>query len=204
MAKKVSKVYQFKISLKATDSFGYAPEGENPDIWRRIQVPENYNFRDFHLAINQAMGWDDSHLHQFLIVNPKTRYTDKIGVIDDDDSDLIPEDKVKIKQYFISPQDAATYKYDFNDGWMHDINLEKILPAVEGRRYPKCIGGKMACPPEDCGGIYGYKELLRILADPKHEEYKEHVKWLKSINRKNFDPKEFKPKLVKFSHSIKI
>lgn len=203
MAKK--NVYQFKVSLKATNSFGCTPKGKNPSIWRRIQVPESYNFHDLHLAINQAMGWLNCHLHQFKIVNPKTSQTDQIGAADDDDdTNSIPEDKVNIKEYFVSPQTTAIYEYDFGDGWVHNVIFEKIVPAVNGTVYPVCIDGKMACPPEDCGGMHGYKELLEILANPNHKEYKDRIEWLKNINRENFDPEEFDPKKFCNVYQFKI
>ena len=134
------KIYQFKISLK----------GIRPSIWRRIQIPENYDFYELHVAIQDAMGWYDYHLHQ--------------------------------------------YEYDFGDSWEHKVVLEKIIPAEEGEKYPKCIAGKRACPPEDCGGIWGYEELLNIMSNPKHPKYKERKEWLGG----KLEPEKFDPKAVVF------
>jgi hypothetical protein len=79
------------------------------------------------------------------------------------------------------------YAYDMGDGWEHEVLVEKILPAESGKRYPVCITGRRACPPEDCGGIWGYAELLQTIKDPKHEGYEERMEWLGG----EFDPEAF-------------
>jgi hypothetical protein len=185
MANKNSDIYQFKITLK----------GITPKIWRRILVPGNYSFGDLHVAIQSSMGWLDYHLHQFEIINPKTGDKELIGIPDDEGfKEVIHENKIKISKYFSPLTNKASYEYDFGDGWEHHIVLEKIIPAVIGAKYPQCIGGARACPPEDCGGVWGYEDLLEVLADPDHEEYKELIEWL----GKNFDPENFDPKSVVF------
>jgi hypothetical protein len=179
MSNKTSNIYQFKITLK----------GITPKIWRRIQVPGIYNFEELHVAIQNAMGWYDCHLHQF-----EMKTVDSFGLmIGTEECDKL-EHKAKIAKYFLFPKDRAIYEYDFGNGWEHEVVLEKILPAVMGTKYPKCISGKRACPPEDCGGVWGYEELLDIIADPKHPEYEERMEWL----GKPFNPEEFDPKLVEF------
>lgn len=146
MVAKTPNIYQFKITLRDI----------KPKVWRRIQVPENYNFWELHLAIQDAMGWEDCHLHQFEITNPKTEEKDLISIPDDEGfDDTISGKKVKIAKYFLAPKDKANYKYDFGDGWEHEVVLEKILPAVVGNKYPQCIAGERACPLEDCGGVWG-------------------------------------------------
>jgi hypothetical protein len=184
---KPKNVYEFKITLKDI----------KPKIWRKIQVPEDYNFWDLHVAIQYAMGWEDYHLHQFEIMNPKTGDKVQIGMPDDDNmcgDELVIETKARIAKYFLSPKDIALYEYDFGDGWEHEIVLEKILPAEPGTDYPKCIAGERACPPEDCGGPWGYEELLEIIKDPKHPEYTERIEWL----GEDFDAEEFSPEEVEF------
>lgn len=185
MTATISNIYQFKITLK----------GSKPKIWRRIQVPEKYSFWDLHVAIQDAMGWEDYHLHQFEMINPKTGEKVLIGILDEEGfADTIPEKTAKIAKYFLSSKDKASYEYDFGDGWEHEVILEKILPAIAGTQYPQCIEGKLACPPEDCGGVWGYEHLLEIMANPQHEEYAERMEWLGD----NFNPVNFDPKLVKF------
>jgi hypothetical protein len=179
MTNKSLKIYQFKIILK----------GIKPAIWRRIHVLGNYNFWDLHVAIQDAMGWYDCHLHQFEM---KTHEAFGI-IIGTEECDEL-EQKAKIAKYFLYPKDKANYEYDFGDGWEHEIVLEKILPAVIGNKYPQCIAGKRACPPEDCGGVWGYEDLLKVIANPRHPEYEERMEWLGG----DFNPEEFDPKLVVF------
>jgi hypothetical protein len=178
---KPSNIYQFKITL----------EDIKPKIWRRIQVPENYNFYDLHIAIQNAMGWEDCHLHQFEMKNPKTGFKVVIGT---EECDVL-EEKAKIAQYFSLENKTVAYEYDFGDSWHHEIILEKILPAETDVKYPTCLAGQRACPPEDCGGFSGYEYLLEIINDPAHEEYEERMEWL---GGGEFDPEDFDPKLVKF------
>jgi hypothetical protein len=183
MVTKNIQIYQFKITLREI----------KPKIWRSIQVPSNYSFWDFHVAIQDAMGWQDYHLHQFTIINPKTGESEVIGIADDESfQEIIAGKKAKISKYFLSPKDKANYEYDFGDGWEHEITLEKILPVNANDKYPQCIAGARACPPEDCGGVYGYENLLKIIKDPNHEEYKEQIKWLGG----EFNPEDFDHKSV--------
>jgi len=187
MAERIANIYQFKITLKDF----------KPKIWRRIQVPENYSFYDLHVAIQDAMGWEDYHLHQFDIMNPKTGEKVFISTLDNEVfHDVIEEHKAKIAQYFSISNNKASYEYDFGDGWEHEIILEEILPANADIKYPQCIAGKNACPPEDCGGIPGYEYLLEIMANPQHEEHAERMRCLGG----KFMPKEFDPQLVKFDN----
>lgn len=180
-------IYQFKIVLKNI----------KPKIWRLIQVPENYNFWDLHVAIQDAMGWEDDHLHQFDMKDPTTGDKVQIGIPYESSfagCEIIPGNKARISEYFLTPKDKAIYEYDFGDGWEHEIVLEKILPADDGVNYPKCIAGERACPPEDCGGPWGYEDLLEIMKDPKHDQYEERMEWLGD----EFDPEDFAPENVEF------
>ena len=190
MAIKPSNVYQFKITLQEV----------KPKIWRCIQVPSNYSFWDLHVAIQDVMGWQDYHLHQFEIINPETGKKDSIGIPDDEDyGEIIPGEQAKISRYFLSTKDKASYDYDFGDRWRHEIVLEAILPKVIDIKYPQCIAGERACPPEDCGGVWGYKNLLKIMKNPNHKEFKETIEWLGRV----FDPEDFDRKLVLFDNPKK-
>ena len=156
MKKKFERVYQFKITLNDI----------RPPIWRRIQVPETYSFWDLHVVIQDAMGWLDYHLHQFDINNPSTGMKENIGIPDDDfemDYDIHPGWEKKIKHYFSMDNKKAMYSYDFGDDWRHTVILEKILLRDKNIDYPTCIKGKRACPPEDCGGVWGYTDFLEII-----------------------------------------
>jgi hypothetical protein len=185
-----NQIYQFKITLRDI----------RPPIWRRIQVPENYTFWDLHVAIQDAMGWLDYHLHAFRVKNPADGETAEIGIPDDDDAGFRADQKikagwvVKISDYFSSERNKASYAYDFGDGWEHSLKFEKILPRDMALTYPICTAGKRACPPEDCGGPAGYYSLLDILADSTHAQYKQTVDRLGG----GFDPERFNPSDVQF------
>ena len=107
----------------------------------------------------------------------------------DDDFSLELEDE---KQYRLSDllkweKDSLIYEYDFGDDWRHIVTLEKILPFDPSSEVAKCLKGKMSCPPEDCGGIWGYENLLEIIKDPAHAEHEEMLEWLDG----DFDPEHF-------------
>lgn len=191
MSKKTNQVYQFKVSLR----------GSKPSIWRRIIVPSTYTFFDLHVAIQSAMGWMDFHLHAFEFRLPN-RGTIEISSEPADELHSFrynqrnfSEDKAKISVHFDQLSKSCIYTYDFGDSWDHIVKLEKILPIVEGETYPTCTAGKMACPPEDCGGLYGYYMYMDALQDPKSEEYETAVEVL----GEDFDAESFFPESVIFS-----
>lgn len=187
MQRKFTQVYQFKITLK----------GIRPPIWRRIQVPSTYSFAQLHHAIQRAMGWYDEHLHEFRILRPDTGLEAAIGLPDANsfaDEEVLDERRQKIAKYFSLANPKALYIYDFGDDWEHMVVLEKILPPGDGVVYPICITGKRACPPEDCGGVWGYAELLEVLANPAHPRHQELKEWVGG----EFDPEAFSPQEVRF------
>lgn len=188
MKKKFNRVYQFKIVL----------QGIRPSIWRRIQVPETYTFWDLHVAIQDAMGWLDYHLHQFEMRHPSTGKHVIIGTPYEEDivfkNEIISEHRQKISNWFSMENREAEYIYDFGDNWHHKVILEKILPRNEKIKYPICIDGKRACPPEDCGGVWGYKEFLKAIKNPDHERHEELLEWIGG----EFDPEYFNPEEVIF------
>lgn len=166
-------IYQLKITLKYS----------RPPIWRRLQVPADIKLGKLHRVLQIAMGWTDSHLHQFHIGD--TDY----GVPDPElqfPGELRSERSVPLNRV-AAEGDRFFYEYDFGDGWEHEIEVEKVLPAETGKRYPLCLAGKHACPPEDCGGIPGYENLLEVMRDPSNEEYAETIEWL----GREFDPEAF-------------
>jgi hypothetical protein len=189
MEKKYKNLCQFKITLKHI----------KPPIWRRILVPETYTFWDLHVAIQDAMGWTDSHLHESAVTDASGRRKAVIGIPDEGfDFDMgrttLPDTKQKISKWFSKKNNKALYTYDFGDNWEHTVILEKILPAENDVDYPVCIAGARACPPEDCGGIGGYANFLEIIMDPDHEEYEQMLEWEGGA----FDPEHFNPKEVRF------
>jgi hypothetical protein len=178
------KVFQLKITLN--DS--------TPKVWRRILVSADYSFFDLHCAIQDAMGWVDYHLHNFYIAQKGTLVPITIELPNpeiESYGDELDERKEKIADYFGVQVKQCRYCYDFGDSWDHTILLEKVIDMKDGDEYPKCIAGKNACPPEDCGGVGGYENLQQIMKDPKHEEYQEMLEWLCLEDSREFNPTEF-------------
>lgn len=185
MRNKYNQVYQFKISLK----------GIKPTIWRRIQVPETYTFWDLHVAIQDAMGWEDYHLHEFRMMNPDVVENVKIGYPDGEYGMLILKGWEQwISDYFSMGNSLAEYIYDFGDNWKHIIRLERIITRSKKIDYPVCIAGERACPPEDCGSYRGYENFLKAISDPNHEQHKELLTWIGG----EFDAEHFDIKKVFF------
>ncbi len=187
MKKKFENIYQFKITLT----------GIEPSIWRRIQVPETYSFWDLHVAIQDAMGWLDYHIHDFQIPKIGKKEIIKIGMPDDDDETfgikVLPDHLQKISDHFSMKNKKAIYLYDYGDGWTHEVLLEGIL-TKDDVEYPICIAGERACPPEDCGGVWGYMDIIKVLKKgAKNEDERETLEWLG-----DHDPEDFDPENVKF------
>ncbi len=180
------KVYRFRITLEETV----------PSIWRRIEVPENYTFWDLHVAIQDSMGWMDNHLHRFEINHPESGQLLEIGIpgIDEWEDKTTAGWRCLVSDFFSLQHPSAVYLYDFGDGWRHGIVLEEVLDRRKKQKYPCCPDGMGACPPEDCGGIPGYYELLEVLQNPENEEYKETMAWLGG----KYDPTLFEPQKIVF------
>lgn len=186
-------VYRFKIEL----------QNISPAIWRRIEVPSSYSFWDLHVAIQDAMGWLDYHLHAFRGVPKGKKKPIFIGIPDQfDDGTTLPGWETPITALFVEPGVEVEYEYDFGDGWCHQVLLEGILLAEPKKKYPCCHAGERACPPEDCGGFPGYENLLEVLGDEEHEEYPDMIYWLRhhAKNYHPYDPEKFEPEYVKFSN----
>lgn len=166
------RILQVKVSLA----------GARPPIWRRVLLESSTTLAEFHHILQWAMGWTDSHLHQF----------EAGGVIygrpDPESAFAVKNERtVRLGEVLRKAKDGLRYEYDFGDDWLHEIVLEKIISRDPGQLYPWVAGGKRACPPEDCGGIYGYYEKLAVLADPAHPDHQEISDWI----GENFDPQAF-------------
>lgn len=166
------QIFQLKITLRDI----------RPPIWRRIQVPADIKLGKLHRVIQDAMGWTDSHLHAFRVG------TENYGVPDPNFGDDFRSERNMHLDSLVEEGGRLIYEYDFGDNWQHEILIEKALPVKAGMHYPHCLAGKRACPPDDCGGVWGYQNLLEILANPKHEEYEETLEWLGGeFNSEAFD-----------------
>jgi hypothetical protein len=168
----------------------------NPLVWRRIQVPERYSFWDLHVAIQDAMGWQDSHLHEFELVDSRTGRLRRIGIPDDEfprKPPCVAGWNIPIARYLTHGIRPVRYRYDFGDDWEHTVEFEDVLPS-DGGSYPRCVAGAGACPPEDVGGKHGYVEFLRAIRDPKHPEHTSMLGWVGG----QFDPHQFQASAVTF------
>ena len=172
-------LFQFKITLL----------GSEPAIWRRIQI-EDCTLDKLHEHIQTAMGWTNSHLHQFEINSE--RYGDP-ELIDDGFDDFECVDSTTTMVSEIVPKSgrrfAFKYEYDFGDGWEHEVLFEGCPSPEKGKKYPICLEGERACPPEDIGGVWSYAEFLEAITDPQHEE---HESFLESCGG-SFSPDVFDP-----------
>jgi hypothetical protein len=172
-----STFYQFKITLLDT----------KPKIWRRIQIPD-CKLNTLHYHIQAVMGWENCHLHHFDIKGERYGIPEHIDY--DGDGSVVDSRKIKVSE--IVPNDgkriAFRYTYDFGDNWEHEILFECVVKPNPGAKYPVCVEGERAGPPENCGGIPGYECLLEVLADPQHEEHRDMLEWFgKCFNPDRFD-----------------
>ena len=171
-------VYRLQVSL----------EGIEPAIWRQLQVPGDANLGWLHAVIQVAMGWTNSHMHQFIV--GKRLYSDPRLELDEagEDPSVLDENTATIMEVAPRVKNSFVYEYDFGDSWEHRIMVEKILdPDPAAATVAQCVDGARACPPDDCGGVWGYANLLEVIMDPKHEEYEEMMEWLGG----KFDPEAF-------------
>ena len=168
-------IYQLNISLI----------GIKPLIWRQFQVPANIHLHRFHLMLQAIMGWTNSHLYSFQVNGIEYGELDPDNEFDE--LDFTDSHRTRLNQVVSQEKASFLYTYDFGDGWQHKITVEKILQVDTSARYPLCLAGERACPPEDCGGIGGYAELLKIIRNPRHKEHKEMMYWLGG----SFDPEYF-------------
>lgn len=165
-------VHQLKIMLR----------GVKPPVWRRIEVASDLTLGKLSGVLEAAMGWYGGHLHAFDADG--TRY----GTPDPEwDTGDLDENKHRLSAVLPSVGSKMRFDYDFGDGWEHSVLVEAINPLDTEALYPRCLTGKRACPPEDCGGPWGYANLLEAIADPKHPDHEDLREWLPL----DFDPDHF-------------
>jgi hypothetical protein len=167
-----TKIFELEIVLEAVE----------PPVWRRVQVPGEVSLAVLHEVVQSAMGWTNSHLHEFEIEGRRYGLPDP----DWDDHDVTDEATSKLFRV-VKQGDRFGYLYDFGDSWAHRLTVEKITSPEPGVRYPRCVSGQGACPPEDVGGPWGYEEFQAVLADPSHPEHDERLEWAGGL----VDPNRF-------------
>jgi hypothetical protein len=154
-----------------------------PPVWRRVQVRADTRLDQLHEIIQVALGWGNYHMHSFSYANREFGLPDpELGFSD--------ERRVKLGELIAGVGDRFRYTYDFGDDWEHEILVEELLDAEPETLYPVLVAAKGACPPEDCGGPWGYANLRQILADPSHEEHQEMLEWLGLDNASQFNPND--------------
>jgi hypothetical protein len=164
-------MYQLKITLQDI----------KPPIWRRLCVPGTTTLAVLHDVIQTAFGWTDSHLHEFSIGESRYGRPDHLEELVADERSVTVAAAVRSKIKLFG------YVYDFGDEWLHEIQVEKVLPSDAGAAQISCLDGRRQGPPEDCGGPWGYAEFLEAIGDPNHPEHHEKLDWIGGA----FDPEAF-------------
>ena len=169
------KAIQFKVQLRYI----------RPPIWRRVVLPDNATLGDLHEVIQRAMGWYNCHMHSFRIGGV---YYTGADAFDMDGMDMENEERVPLAEVVLRAKQKFMYEYDFGDSWEHEIVAEKFLPLDPAAKYPFCLGGARACPPEDCGSFPGYAGVLEAWnAKTPTQDQKELLEWVGA----GYDPERF-------------
>jgi hypothetical protein len=172
-------ILRFRIELLETE----------PIVWRAIEVPGDYTFWDLHVAIQDAMGWLDYHLHRFTIPHPRTKKPQIFGIHNlSHDCDDLPGWATQIATMFSWSNPTAHYEYDLGNDWQHTVRLVDVLRRDFKATYPRCIDGGRVCPPEGCGGVHAFAEIVAGTMD------KDMRRWLP----RDYDPARFDPVAVRF------
>jgi hypothetical protein len=169
-------IYQIKVTLLGT----------RPPIWRRLLLDADTSLAQLHDVLQIAMGWEDSHMHEFRTGQRRfgqPEPADPVMRMPRVES----ERTARLGAVLRKTGAKLIYAYDFGDSWEHSIVLEKLFPADPNTAYPVCTDGRLACPPEDCGGIPGYYDLLEAINNPDDESLEERRDWVGD----DFDPQNF-------------
>jgi hypothetical protein len=172
-------ILRFRVELLQTD----------PLVWREIEIVGDATFWGLHVAIQDAMGWQDYHLHRFTIPHPRTRKEQVFGIHNlHQDCDDPPGWATQIASMFTLNNPVARYEYDFGDNWQHSVTLVEVSTRDFRAKYPRCTGGARACPPEDCGGVHRFAEIVAGTID------EDTRRWLP----RGYDVARFEPARVRF------
>lgn len=169
-------MHRLKVTLRSV----------KPPVWRRIEVPSDVSLAELSDLLEASMGWIGGHLHVFEadgVIYERPDPEEGLSRRAEDEAehrlgDVLGEVGAKLR-----------WDYDFGDGWQHNVVVEAIEPLDPAVEYPRCVTGRRACPPEDCGGPWGFEELLGAIADPAHQRHDELTEWLPP----GYDPSAFDP-----------
>jgi len=170
------EIFQLKVTLLDTD----------PPIWRRLLVPADFTLEQLHDVLQLAVGWEDCHMHDFRVGRQRFGQPDPMEAAFGGPR-TASERTTHLSDVLARVGSKAVYTYDFGDSWEHQIVLEKRLAAETGCAYPACVAGERHGPPEDCGGIPGFYNLLEAIGDPEHEQHEDLLDWLGG----GFNPEAF-------------
>lgn len=151
--------------------FNVVLEGTDPSVWRTLRLGDDATFWSLHVAIQDAMGWQDCHLHAFEVGNVR------LGIPAEYETETLPGWEHRVLDYVGEPGEYFVYEYDFGDSWRHRVTLSALHPRGKGERYPQCTGGDRCCPPEDVGGVPGFECFLEAMNDVSHAEHKSMKEW---------------------------
>ena len=165
-------IYQFKVALSNV----------RPPVWRRVEVPGGITLYRLAATLITVMGWHGGHLHQFRISGKYYGIPDEDGI-----AETIDEREMLLRDIIDQGIKRFIFEYDFGDGWEHVVQFEGAVEPEPGAKYPRCVKGARHCPPEDCGGPWGYADFLKAIRDPKHPEHESMLEWIGG----DFDPDEF-------------
>lgn len=168
----MSTAYELRVVLKDI----------KPPIWRVIRVPGNTTLHRLHQVIQAVMGWTNSHLYLFHVGEADFGEPDPEW-----EQEVMDSTRTSLERIVRSGVRSFVYEYDMGDSWEHQITIQKTLEDDRNETQPVCLEGARACPPEDCGGPYGYPDFLEAISDPNHEEHEETLEWAGG----HFDPEEF-------------
>jgi len=189
------QIFQLKVVLQHI----------KPPIWRRLLISSHCTFLALHHALQDSFYWSNYHLHEFFYRFPELPHWEiHIQPVEPEDQDIdeslgyyhdIKEDELRLCDVFSKDLKTVKYLYDFGDNWEHLIRLERIFPNDGSFRTFLCVGGKRTTPPEDCGGPYGYMELLEAMEDANHPDHEDLVEWVGG----SFDPNVIQSPMTKMS-----
>ncbi len=169
-----AEIYQVDISILNLE----------PVIWRQVEVPSDISLADFHLIIQKVMGWSNKHKHRFA--KDTTFYSPSSEMLDEEFS-CVEYNNIKLNELLEVVKDKVIYDYDFKDNWAHEILLNSRMAPEAGVTYPRVLDGEGNCPPESCGGVDGFNEILDVLDNPDHMDYEDTIEFLGS----DYDPDFF-------------
>ncbi|MCY4199003.1 MAG: plasmid pRiA4b ORF-3 family protein [Gammaproteobacteria bacterium] len=173
--KEKPKIARIRIDLRHVE----------PCVRRCVDVPISASLDSLHWIIQTAMGWDNDHMHEFEIGGRRYEHHEPFFDVGDHDSEVISSRAIDLAGIIAQGVKKFVYLYDFGDNWTHEINIGRVRDGKSGEKFPLLIDASGRCPPEDCGGAWGYADLLEVLGDPAHKDHEEMLEWCGE-----FDPQE--------------